>query len=80
MWRYANYLRSEYQEQILQSLDSLHIPSVLEYDPNNSFAYIPIDRKIAFNCKTILRREQFIIRDNIYYNRQAGKSIIMEIS
>ena len=73
MWKYGSYLRREYQDKILDSLESVNVTSVLRYDPNNQFVYVPIDRKLAFDCQRIMRKEQFTIRRNIYYNRQASK-------
>jgi hypothetical protein len=73
MWKDARYIRSQYENDVFESLGSVHITSNLQYDPNNMFVYVPIDPVIAYNCQHILRNEGFYLRGNIYYNQQAGK-------
>ena len=73
MWKYGSYLRREYQDKILDSLESVNVTSVLRYDPNNQFVCVPIDRKLAFDCQRIMWKERFTIQRNIYYNLQASK-------
>ena len=73
MWKYGPYLRREYQDKIHDSLESAKVTSVLRHDPDNQFVFVPIDRKLAFDCQTIMKKEKFTIRNNIYYNRQASK-------
>ena len=73
MWRYGCYLRSTYQQHIMETLDSTNVTSSLQYDPSNNFVYAPIDRKVAFDCERILKDEEFVVRRNILYNIQASK-------
>ena len=73
MWRYSNYLRSEYEDRVMGSLNAVELVSYVDYDVNNLFVYIPIDRQIAFDCNKILEKENFKIRGNIFNNVQAGK-------
>ena len=71
---YADHIKTNYQDKLLQKIGK-SFSSYATYDSRNSFVFVPAPRNLAFTCKTIMKKEKLIIRDNIFYNNHPSKLI-----
>ena len=70
---YKTYFAHHYEQKIMNMVKTIKVSSIIEYDASNCFVFTRMPRDVAFTCKSIMRRDQWLVRYQIFKNLQAGK-------